>query len=418
MSTSTSSSVERSQASIAAAALCNNFDLLISDYGILTGAFPLENSAIKSCFVSQGIITSMELTELDDEARKLKSRIEKDEKKNKYRDTPRERHERTRKDLEKTFADLVMRLKDLKVHLESSFRFKYLPNCTYRLLGEVGKPPAQRDGLPRNIHQPPIQGIATARSSHVISEKIQSAAVDSNRRELYAEQVTPERSPAQPLQLIKKRSVRSRKPALTSDNREPSISSGSEIVKTIKKSSRPRRLTKMGIAGRIANKILDFRRFDHPFGMLAPEVNTPQQIWEHRFPDGYTRPDIAIEYTRTLEQLLAASNRKIKMMPKKRKLKELSAAKAKNRKLTEELDAARKEIQELGERNTVLAERQGSQNFAITKTQMSGSYYTTFHDPKSNTKRKHRYNEPAYDDNSGRDASQDTNTSAKRQRIS
>ncbi|PVH70919.1 hypothetical protein DL98DRAFT_540471 [Cadophora sp. DSE1049] len=418
MSMSTPSTARRSQASIAATALCDDFDLLTSDYGILTGAFPLENPAIRDCFVSRGIVTSMELAELDDEARILKSRVEKDDKKRKYRDNPRERHENARRDLEIRFADLVKILKELKEHLEKSFQFKYLPNCSYRLLGEVGKPPTQQNGIRRDTqqhlnHDEGAAGLTPSVQSHVEPPKDAPSPhiVDTTEG-------TASPDAVQSLKSIKRRSTRAREPHKKFSVRSEPMVLGKGTVIPAARSSRPRRLVTMGIAEKIANTTLDPQKFDHPFGKLAPEIKTPHQIWEHRFPNGYTRPDLIAEYTRTLEELLAASNRRIKMMSKTRMAKELKAAQVKNRKLTKELDKAKKEIAELQEKNKDSVERLEPQKETIIENQESSPHRILVPDSKSNGKRERHWDEPAQENDSGEDGSRDAEASAKRQRIS
>lgn len=392
MSKSNHLAAESLPAVIAITTLCDNFDLLSSDYGILTGAFPLDNPAIKACFVSRGIITSMELTELDDEVRELKSRTQKDAKKNKYRETPRRRHEDLRKNLESKFEDLVRKLSELKGHLEATFTFRYLPNCSYRLLGELGKPAQQQIGPPRIFSQ--SQRIAAGSVSSVRPQANHSVdtmsgdlspAVKSSAGTGYVQtSLTNKRRYAHP-------STLSERPLKRGKTTNPARS----VAIPAFKSSRPRRLVTMGIAGKIANTILDSQQFDHPFGTLAPEVKTPQQIWEHRFPNGYSQPDPAAEYIRTLEELLASSSRKIRMISDTKIGKELNKAKARRRQLAKELNRVKEQNVELKNEKTEQPEMQEPQMLGITKYETAPPHRTVLPDQKPKKEKKRPYDRHA-----------------------
>jgi len=396
--------------------LCDNLNCLSSDYGILTGTFPLENPAIKASFVSRGIITSMELTELDDDARELKSRMEKDAKKKKYRETPRRRHEDLRKELESRFHDLVKKLTEFKAHLEATFQFKYLPKCSYRLLGEVGKPPQQPIGLPRITPQPhnTHNGAFAA-----------GAAPSAHRQVNLSEDATiqPPSPAVDPVDLSsletldnRIQSTRASKISKQPMKQVKTTRPGRSVSSTAAKSSRPRRLVTMGIAGKIAKTVLDPQDFDHPFGTLAPEVKNSQQIWEHRFPNGYSQHDPAAEYTRTLEQMLAASNKTIRMMSKTKIGKELNKAKARSQQLTIELVKLRDQNTELNDEKKEQVDMQEPHVHGTTKNKADPPYRTLLPDHKPNNKRNHHYDEFAPKDDSANDDAPDSNTTAKRRR--
>ncbi|KAK0108639.1 hypothetical protein ONS95_003432 [Cadophora gregata] len=415
MSTSTPTAADKQQAIIAAAALCDNFDSLISDYGILTGAFPLEDPHIKDCFISRDIITSMELVELDDKARKLRSRVEKDARKEKYRYTPRERHENARKYLEKRFKVVVEDLKELKIHLESSFPFKYLPNCSYRLLGEVGKQPAQEIRVPQDLQQYFLRDSTLDRIFPALNGLVQSPIPHASPREEPVEQFASDPSPFQSPQTIKRTFPRFENTSQPSDRNEFMMSS-KYLVKQASKSTRPRRLVAMGIAERIANTISNPQEFNHPFGILAPEVQTPQQIWRHRFPNGYSQLESA-EYTRALEELLAASTRKRKLLETAMS-KRLKAAQAKNSALEATLKETKKENKELKENNGQLGEKLERQRRTISRQQTSGHHRISFTDVNLKTKRKRHYDELGQEVVSKENKDPDLDLSTKRLRIS
>ncbi|KAG4443399.1 hypothetical protein IFR05_001078 [Cadophora sp. M221] len=399
----TFSVAEESKAMMFVTALCNSFEDLISDYGILVGAFSIDNPQIRKSFSSRGFTTSEKLLTLEDRARSLKSEISKAENRDVYGEAVRNVHQSERERISFAFLELSENLRELKKDLEGKYSFKYLPGCSYKILGELGTPsitPTERAG---NHRVKNTQTTATAEpwtnSQPVANNPLdESTSKSKSALDDTAEPEDPVQSPQKP----ERKSTRVRKPSATSA-KEEDITAPYEGKPRAIKTRRPRYSVKMGIAEKVANTRLNI--FDLSFIYLAPNVRTPQQIWKHRFPEGWSQT-ASEEYTRALEQQIATARLELKIQKKSKAeiSKKLKVAKADNAKLERELHFAKVVFAQKEDDALSMAEKIEEQKKTIKK--LLGSSRLRLipnvqnRDAKSKTKvnSKHQVNETAKDE--------------------
>ncbi|KAH7364844.1 hypothetical protein BKA65DRAFT_573408 [Rhexocercosporidium sp. MPI-PUGE-AT-0058] len=390
MTTVTAPTVEVSKAMILVTAICDSLEDLISDYGILVGAFPIDNPQIRNEFSLRGFETSKELFDLEDRARTLRSRIAKAEKRYEYGQAARIRHSSERQEISMTFLEFSKSLRDLKKHLEATYPFKYSPGCLCSQLGELGTPSTKPAGLAGEHQTRQIQNITAREPS--MNPRIRVRSLSNKTKE--TSELAPDDAVSSDLMQSfmnsETRSAKSGKSSKRSTKKQSSTKSTKRNAKSVRgdKLSRPRRRATMGIAEKIANTSL--RMKDFSFGVLAPEITTPQQIWEHRFPKGSSLEDTQDET-----------------------VWKLKAAVADKSKLAKELEDARAEIIKLKTESLNLTERTKHQERKIVRF---GGILGDNSKPRNSHKR--HIHKTAKERHHDKDAEQDFDPSNKRRRIS
>ncbi|KAH9207156.1 hypothetical protein DL95DRAFT_483979 [Leptodontidium sp. 2 PMI_412] len=416
MPTAVTSVAKESKAMIVATAICNSLEDLISDYAILVGAFSFINPQVRESFSSRGFATSEKLLALEDRARTLKSHVSKAEQRQQYEEAARIQHVNERQDISMAFLELSENLRELKKYLEGSYPFKYLPGCSYKLLGELGTPsitPTQRAGE----HQVPNTQTATTAepstnsqlvanpSSHDTTFKPESALDD-------ATEIDPMQSP----QKTERRSTRVRKRSAKSAKENDSTISCKGTPRAIKL-YRPRSWIAMGIAKKVANTRLSPENFS--FGHLALDIKTPQQIWSHRFPEGWNQT-ASEEYACAIEQQRATARLKLKLQAKSKTelAKKLKVVKADNAKLERETHFAKVVFAQREEEALSMTEKIQELEKTINKLRGGPGLRLSLKLLDRDTKSKTKVNSKRQVNESAEDKKQDFRPSDKRRRIS